>query len=115
MFFFEEALEAPLPTHQLIDLLSLPGFAEVKAHLEGKGFPSAWITKTVDLTEKGAIFLENGRPSYKSKCVNYKGFWLQGCIGSVQCDVCKSLLPGLMWDTTCKEYFENCPFYLVVG
>lgn len=96
---------------QPIDFLTLPGFAEAKKRLEETGHPSAWITKVVDPTEKDAFFHKNGRYRHKSPCEHYEGHWLLGCIGSVQCDACESLLPGLMWDTTCKEKFENCPFY----
>lgn len=115
MFFFEETLEAPPPIHQPINFLSLPGFSEAKKGLEEKGMPSAWITETVDTTEKCAFFCKGGRPWYKSQCEHYEGYWLLGGIGSVQCSACRELLPGLMWQTTCREQFENCPFYSAGG
>ena len=114
-FMFDEAMNSALPIATPIDFLKLPGFAEAKSHLESDGRPSAWITETVNPTDKGAIFIKNGRPWYKSPCMHYEGYWLHGGLGSVQCDVCKGLLPGLMWDTTCRENFEECPFYRAEG
>ena len=94
------------------DPLSLPGFSEAKAHLESEGRPSAWITETVDTGDKHAAFLKDGRPWYKSQCEHYEGYWLLGGIGSAQCDACDGLLPGLMWDSTCKGApCAACPRY----
>lgn len=114
-FMFEDLVDAPPPVTAPIDFLGLPGFAEAKAHLEERGFPSAWITDVVDPTEKHAFFNKNGRPWYKSQCMHYAGYWLHGGTGSVQCRACESLLPGLMWDTTCSKKFEDCPFYRTGG
>ena len=98
------------PTAPYIDFLALPGFAAAKRHLEETGHPSTWITELVDTSDKHATFLKDGRPWYKSRCPNYEGYWLEGCTGSVQCGSYGGLLPGLMWDTTCKGGFEQCPF-----
>ena len=95
-FMFEDLVGTPPPATPPIDFLGLPGFAEAKAHLEERGFPSAWITDVVDPTEKHAFFNKNGRPWYKSQCMHYEGYWLHGGTGSVQCRACESLLPGLM-------------------
>ena len=89
-FMFDNEPPAATP----IDFLALPGFAEAKRHLE----------------DVGATFLKDGRPWYKSRCPNYEGYWLEGGTGSVQCGSYGGLLPGLMWDTTCKGGFEKCPF-----
>ena len=105
-FMFDNELPAALP----IDFLVLPGFAEAKRHLEETGHPSTWITEVVDTSNKYATFLKDGRPWYRSQCPNYEGYWLEGCTGSVQCGSYGGLLPGLMWDTTCKGGFEKCPF-----
>ena len=59
---FDEALPDAPP----IDFLSLPGFAEAKAHLEETGHPSAWLTEVVDTSDRYTIFLKNGRPWYKA-------------------------------------------------
>lgn len=91
--------------------ITLPGFAEAKAHLQSKGLPWEWITEVVNTTSKHAIHLKNGRPFYKSDCPRYKGYWLYGGIGAVDCSACDRPLPGLMWDTTCKGEFTSCPFF----
>ena len=98
------------PTAPPIDFLALPGFAAAKRHLEETGHPSTWITELVDTSDKHATFLKDGRPWYRSQCPNYEGYWLEGCTGSVQCGSRGGLLPGLMWDTTCKGGYEQCPF-----
>ena len=56
------------------DPLSLPGFAKVKAYLEGKGLPWEWIIKIPDTSDKYTIYLKHGRPFYKSNCPHYKGY-----------------------------------------
>lgn len=94
----------------MIDFLTLPGFSEIKANLEKKGYPSGWITEVVNTSVWGAVFVKDGHPWYKSPCIYYEGFWLYGGIGSVQCGAYGGLLPGLMWDTTCKGGFDQCPF-----
>ena len=92
-------------------LLSLPGFVEAKAYLEDSGRPSGWITATVDTSDPAAQYLKAGKPWYKSACPFYQGFWLSGCIGSVACER-TGLLPGLMWQHTCRNQHEQCPFFL---
>lgn len=98
-----------------IDYMTLPGFIKAKRHLEDSGHPSEWLTEVVDTTQKGACFLKSGRPWYRSLCPYYEGYWLHGGVGSVQCAACRNILPGLVWDTTCKEGFEKCPFYMEKG
>lgn len=94
---------------QIKDPLDLPGFRKSKAYLEENGYPSDWIVKVVNLSEKGSVFIKDGKPWNKSDCPYYKGFWLCGSIGSVDCIACSQLLPGLMWQHVCKENFEECP------
>lgn len=107
MFFMSDN---KLPASSPVDFLMLPGFAEAKRHLEVTGHPSAWIAEVVDTSNESATFLKSGRPWYKSQCPHYEGYWLEGGIGSVQCGSYGGLLPGLMWDMTCKGEFEQCPF-----
>ena len=90
----------------------LPGFAEVKARIEEKGYLSEWIMNTVDPNDPGAVFLPNGKKLYRSDCPNYKGYWLCGHVGSVKCEVCAELLPGLQWDIMCKKDYSKCKFYI---
>ena len=108
MFFM---FDGELPDTPSVDFLALPGFAEAKRHLEETGHPSTWITKLVDTSDKYAKFLKDGRPWYRSQCPHYQGYWLEGCTGSVQCSSYGGLLPDLMWDTTCKGRYEQCPFF----
>lgn len=95
----------------LVDPITLPGFAESKAYLESKGLPWGWIIKTADTSDKYTIYLKHGRPFYKSDCPNYKGYWADGVHGAVDCAACTSPLPSLMWDKTCKGEFTRCPFF----
>lgn len=107
MFFMSDAGPPATPP---VDFLALPGFAGAKRRLEEAGHLSIWITKLVDTSNKYATFLKDGRTWYRSQCPNYKGYWLDGGSGSVQCSAYGGLLPGLMWDTTCRGEFEQCPF-----
>ena len=93
----------------------LPGFAEAKARIEEKGYLSEWITKTVDPSEPGAVFLPRGKWPHKSDCPNYQGYWLCGHIGSVKCEACAELLPGLQWDIVCGKDYTRCKFYTETG
>lgn len=100
-----------LPRPDPADPLSLPGFAKVKAYLEGKGLPWEWIIKIPDTSDRYTIYLKHGRPFYKSNCPHYKGYWADGVHDAVDCAACDRPLPSLMRDTTCKGEFTSCPFY----
>lgn len=89
----------------------LPEFAETKRRLEAGGHPSEWITETVNPADECAHFLKAGKPWYRSSCPMYEGFWLCGYIGSVQCQGCEKLIPGLQYNLACKDDFERCRFY----
>jgi len=102
----DEECGAVMPCMEL-----LPGFAEFKARPDDAGKPSDWVTKTVDKNELGAVFVKDGKPSNKSGCPHYAGYWFSGGIGSVQCSACAVLLPGLQWDIRCGKDFEECVFY----
>lgn len=90
---------------------SLPGFAEAKKQLEEKGRPSDWLTNVVDTSDPYAIFLKKGKSHYKSQCPHYEGYWLDGGIGSVQCQAADGLLPGLQWSLFCEKNCTVCQFY----
>ena len=94
-----------------IDPLNLPGFLEVRNRLESKGHPSGWITQVVDPGNPHAVYLQEGKPWYKSECPLYDGYWLHGGIGSVQCRGVDELLPGLILDTVCTKQYKQCQFY----
>ena len=89
----------------------LPGFAEVKTLIEEKGYKTDWIMQTVDPSEPGAIFIPNGKMTYKSDCPNYKGYWLCGHVGSVVCAACVKLLPGFQRELMCSRDYTKCVFY----
>lgn len=89
----------------------LPGFAEAKARLEEKGYSAEWITETVDPNEAGAVFIPSRKRMYRSDCPYYKGYWLCGHIGSVECEAHAELIPGLQWDILCSKDFTKCKFY----
>lgn len=92
--------------------IGLPGFQKAEADLEAKGKPSCWIFETVDTNDPNAFFLKSGKPWYRSECPCYKGYWLHGGIGSVQCSKCNTPLPGLLWDCVCSKDHTACPVYL---
>lgn len=93
----------------------LPGFAEVRENLRRKGLPFAWVDKVVTPGEPGAVFIEKGIPFERSDCPEYEGIWLCGGFSSVKCRAHASLLPGMIWDTTCSKDPERCPFRQMAG
>lgn len=89
-------------------------FAEIIARVENglkqKGRPFGWVSKIVDTSEKYSIYCPHGGHHNRSSCPHYEGFWLSGCIGSVQCALSKELLPGIVWNEVCKcNGGESCP------
>lgn len=92
------------------DFTKLPGFKEAIAGLEKRGRLTGWVTEIVDKENPDALFLKKGKPWYKSECPCFEGYWLDGGIGSVQCSVHEGLIPGLMWQNTCRVSFEKCPY-----
>lgn len=66
IFEVMEKMKQP-PRPDPADPLSLPGFAKVKAYLEGKGLPWEWIIKIPDTSDKYTIYLKHGRPSGERK------------------------------------------------
>ena len=91
-------------------LWALPGFAEARKYLKRRGRPCGWIDEVVDKDEPAAQFMKAGNPNYCSECPEYEGFWLDGCIGSVQCRSVPFLIPGFHWYKTCGETPGRCPF-----
>lgn len=88
----------------------LPGFQEIREHLQSAGQPASWVDEVVDPQKPLSCFLKLGKPWYRSDCPCYEGFWLHGGLGSVQCAKVPYLLPGLMHYTTCRKYPVECPF-----
>jgi len=86
-------------------------YARIAADLEAKGKPSYWIHEVVNRETPHAIFLNLGKPFYKSKCPLFEGYWLHGGCGSVQCKASKDLFPGLHLELTCRDNHEVCPYY----
>lgn len=84
---------------------------DVRKYLLSQNLPVGWITEVVDKNAFGAVYVKDGKPWYKSKCPFYRGFWLHGSIGSVECEKCEKLLPGLQWDKVCSKEFSKCQFY----
>lgn len=88
----------------------LPGFRETREYLRKKGLSASWVDEVVDRNELGAVFIQDGKPWYKSNCPEYVGFWLCGHIGAVQCKAVPFLIPGLHQSHTCEKNQEQCPF-----
>lgn len=84
---------------------------DVRKYLLSQNLPVGWITEVVDKDAFGAVYVKDGKPWYKSNCPFYCGFWLHGSIGSVECEKCEKLLPGLQWDKVCSKEFSKCQFY----
>ena len=88
------------------------GIQKTIDNLISRGRPSEWPTKVVDRNEFGAVFEAKGNPHYRSRCPRYEGYWLLGGTGSVQCNACEELLPGVVWYETCAKEYEKCPFFV---
>ena len=87
------------------------GITEVVRHLEALGRPAEWPLYVVDPAEKGACWLPDGKPWYKSPCPCYEGYYLLGGTGSVKCRATEELLPGVVWHKTCSKDYARCPYY----
>ena len=81
---------------------------DVRKYLLSQNLPVGWIIEVIDKNAFGAVYVKDGKPCYKSKCLFYRGFWLHGNMGSVECE---KLLPGLQWDKVCSKEFSKCQFY----
>lgn len=103
VFFFGD----PVPAWW--DLRELLGIQRVVDDLKSRGFPHEWPMKTVDINDPATVKAVVTAGSYKSRCPHYKGFWLCGGIGSVECAAFGGLLPGIVWYTTCEKRCEQCP------
>ena len=91
-------------------LWDLPGFEETRAYLKGMDKPCGWVDEIVERDSPGASFVKLGKPWYKSECPHYEGFWLNGGLGSVQCQLVPYLVPGLHYQLTCGVCPDQCPF-----
>ena len=88
------------------------GIQAIVDDLIAKGKPASWPTKVVDPSEKGTVYLPEGKPWYQSACPCYDGYYLCGGTGSVRCRTAGELLPGCVWYSVCSKDFCSCPFYI---
>lgn len=89
------------------------GIQKVVDSLKAKGLPSDWPMKTVDPKDPDTL---KDNVHYKSQCPYYRGYWLHGGCGSVECSAAVTftageILPGVVWYELCHDKHTQCPFY----
>ncbi|MBP3478112.1 MAG: hypothetical protein J6K03_01345 [Oscillospiraceae bacterium] len=104
MFFFEEE---SVWRKYIAEL----GIQKDIDYLKSKGLPHEWPTHVVDLKHPATLKATVVASLYKSQCPYYKGFWLCGGAGSVECIAAGELLPGNVWYNVCSKEHTQCPFY----
>ena len=104
VFFFGEGDWS----HRYIEEL---GIQRVIDHLEAKGLPCEWPMKVPDLQNPYTLKATVTASNYKSQCPYYRGYWLGGYIGGVECAAAGEILPGCVWDDICAKEYTACPFY----
>ena len=80
-------------------------------YLKGKGLPARWPEQVPDPKEHGCLYVPGGKPYNRSNCPEYEGYYLYGGCGGVKCRAAAEILPGIAWDTVCRNDFTKCPFY----
>ena len=80
-------------------------------YLKGKGLPATWPEEVPDPKAWGTLFLPKGKPHNRSDGPNYQGYYLCGGCGGVSCKAAGEILPGITWDTVCRDNYQKCPFY----
>ena len=79
--------------------------------LEKKGLPSHWPMCVPDITEPFVLKATVTASNYKSRCPHYRGYWLHGGCGGVECGAAGEIIPGGVWYSICSKGYTECPFY----
>lgn len=87
------------------------GIQRAVDYLTGKGLPARWPEQVPDPKEYGCLYIPGGKPYNRSRCPEYEGYYLHGGCGGVKCRAAAEILPGIAWDTVCRNDFTKCPFY----
>ena len=104
MFFFEKEQSWKKYRKEL-------GIDRAINYLKEKGFPANWPEQVPDSKEFGCIYVPGGKPYNPSKCPEYEGYYLHGGGGGVKCRAAAEIIPGIAWDTVCRNNYAQCPFY----
>ena len=104
MFFFDE----PQKWRQYMEELGIQGVID---YLRAKDLPCEWPQKVPDPENPATLKATVTASSYKSRCPYYRGYWLCGGIGGVECAAAGEIIPGIVWYKTCSEKHIDCPFY----
>lgn len=87
------------------------GIQRAVDYLAGRGLSARWPEQTPDPMEFGCVYVPKGKPYNPSRCPEYEGYYLHGGCGGVKCRAAGEILPGIAWDTVCRNDFTKCPFY----
>ena len=87
------------------------GLQKTVDYLQAKGLPSQWPLCVPDPEDKYAVKATVTAGSYKSQCPYYRGYWLHGGCGGVECAAAGEVVPGCVWYNLCSKEYTGCPFY----
>lgn len=108
MFFFGLSIETGTWSNRYIVEL---GIQRVIDHLKERGLPHEWPIYVPDPANPATLKAIATKNNYKSQCPYYRGYWLCGGIGGVECDAAEEIVPGCVWNELCEKRHEACPFY----
>ena len=87
------------------------GIQKVVDHLQAKGLPSQWPLEVPDPDDRATLKATVTAGNYKSQCLHYRGYWLCGGGGGVECAAAGEIIPGCVWYNLCSKEYTGCPFY----
>ena len=87
------------------------GIQRMVDDLTQKGLPSRWPMMVPDITAPFVLKATVTAGSYKSQCPHYRGYWLHGGCGGVECGAAGEIIPGVVWYNICSKGYTGCPFY----
>lgn len=105
MFFFDEG---GAWSHRYIVELGLQRAID---HLKAKGLPAQWPLRVPDIQNPYTLKATVTASNYKSQCPHYRGYWLHGGCGGVECAAAGEIIPGCVWYEICSKEHTGCPFY----
>lgn len=87
------------------------GIQRMVDDLEKKGLPTEWPLRVPDVTAPFTLKATVTASNYKSQCPYYRGYWLHGGCGGVECAAAGEIVPGVVWYNICSKEYAGCPFY----
>ncbi len=88
-----------------------------KQQLAESGIPEktlAWVDEKPVIDERSTFWPrgegeKEGSISFPSRCPYYKGYYIGGHLGAVECSLVDNPLPGAVYTLQCQSDCYNCP------